>query len=181
MRILLHSCCGPCSIYPIKSLKEKENEVYTFFFNPNIHPYQEYLQRFETFCKYTEENYIKSIIDDNYELEDWLRQMSHRESQRCQICYAQRLRKTAQIAQKGNFDLFSTTLLVSPFQKHDLIKSLGEAIGEEIGIPFYYEDFRPGFKENVQTSKELGMYRQQYCGCIYSEKDRYAPRKEKRR
>jgi len=77
------------------------------------------------------------------------------------------------MAKKGKFDFFSTTLLYSKFQNHELIKTFGESIGKSVGIPFYYEDFRTGWKEGIETSKQLGMYRQQYCGCIYSEKERY--------
>ncbi len=103
----------------------------------------------------------------------FLQKIVFRESNRCAICYHERLKATAQIAKKGKFDYFSSTLLYSKFQKHELIQSIGKAIGDSLGIPFYYRDFREGWKEGIETSKRLSLYRQQYCGCIYSEKDRY--------
>lgn len=173
MHILLHVCCGPCSIYPIKSLKEQGHDIRGYFYNPNIHPYMEFNKRKDGFVEYTQKIEIPTIVDEEYELDDFLRNVSYREGDRCRVCYGMRLRKTAQIAKKGRFDAFTTTLLVSPRQKHELIKEIGTAAGEEFGIPFYYEDFRPGYGQAVQISKDEGMYRQQYCGCIYSERDRY--------
>lgn len=173
MKLLLHTCCAPCSIYPVDYLREKDIEVYGYFYNPNIHPYTEWQRRRDTLQGYAEQIGLKMIFDEEYRLEEFLQSVVHREARRCQYCYGQRLRQAARVAKKGNFDAFSTTLLVSPFQKHDLIRDIGEAIGVEYGVPFYYADYRPGFKEAAARSKEMGMYRQQYCGCIYSEKDRY--------
>jgi hypothetical protein len=178
LKILLHSCCGPCSIFPTRKLLEEGHEVRGYFYNPNIHPYTEFQKRLETYQEFAEKTGLPVIIDDNYEIDEFLRQVAFREGERCRICYSLRLKKAAQVARKGQFDAFTTTLLVSPFQKHELIKEIGTAIGEELGIPFYYCDFRPGFKENVTVSKEQNMYRQQYCGCIYSEKDRYMPKRK---
>jgi len=173
MKILLHTCCGPCSLYPVKYLRERGFEVYGYFYNPNIHPYTEFVKRKETLQKWALENELPMIYNEEYKLEEFLQEVVHRETKRCQVCYSIRLRQTAMVARKGNFDYFTTTLLVSPFQKHDLLKAIGEALGEEYGVPFYYADFRPGYKEAVAESKASGMYRQQYCGCIYSEKERY--------
>lgn len=176
MKILLHVCCGPCSIFPISALQKGGHELYGYFYNPNIHPYTEFTKRLETFRGYAEKIGLPAIIDEEYQIEEYLRNVAFREGERCRICYGLRLQKAAQIARKGKFAAFTTTLLVSPFQKHELIKELGTAIGLEVGVPFYYEDFRVGYKEGVVRSKEEGMYRQQYCGCIYSERDRYKPR-----
>ncbi|WP_066634922.1 epoxyqueuosine reductase QueH [Desulfolucanica intricata] len=172
-KLLLHTCCGPCSIHPLDYLRAEGHEVYGYFYNPNIHPYTEFERRQETLAKYAKQMDWKVIFDEDYRLEEFLRAVVHREAQRCRYCYGMRLRQAALVARKGNFDSFSTTLLVSPFQKHELIREIGEAVGQEYGVPFYYADFRPGFKEATVRSKELEMYRQQYCGCIYSEKDRY--------
>ena len=172
-KLLLHTCCAPCSIHPLQVLREKDFEVYGLFYNPNIHPYMEFKKRKDQLEDYAGQQNWKVIFEHQYLLEEYLREVVHREVRRCQLCYHMRLKKTAQMAKKGNFDAFSTTLLVSPFQKHDLIREMGENLGEQYGIPFYYEDFRPGFKEATLQSKELGMYRQSYCGCIYSEKERY--------
>ncbi len=110
---------------------------------------------------------------NGYNLEDFLQKIAFRESVRCRICYHERLTTTAHIAKHGKFDAFSTTLLYSKFQNHELIKSVGEATGKKVGVKFYYHDFREGWKEGIEESKRRNMYRQQYCGCIYSEKERY--------
>jgi len=179
MKILLHTCCGPCSIYPVDFLREKGMDVYGYFFNPNIHPYTEFARRRETLEKYAAEIDLKVIIDEEYRLEEFLQGVTHRESRRCLICYAMRLDQTARVAKRGGFEGFSSTLLVSPYQKHELIREIGQASADKYGVPFYYEDFRPGYKAATDLSKKMGMYRQQYCGCIYSEKERYLrPRKK---
>ena len=110
---------------------------------------------------------------EGYDLEGFLQNVVFRESERCSYCYYERLRSTALMAKRGKFDYFSTTLLYSKFQKHDKLKSIGEEIGKSVGVQIYYQDFRTGWKEGVEASKRLGLYRQQYCGCIYSEKERY--------
>ena len=180
MKLLLHICCGPCSIYPIRVLGEDRFEVMGYFYRSNIHPYTECLKRQETLESYARQIEIKLIIAPEYDLEGFLRSAVFRESNRCELCYHDRLRSTALIAKRGKFDTFSTTLLYSKFQKHETIRSIGEAVGKEVGIPFHYQDFREGWKEGIQASKALGMYRQQYCGCIYSEKERYLGRGSKR-
>lgn len=181
MKVFLHTCCGPCTIYPLDYLRQHGHTVYGYFFNPNIHPYTEWQRRKEALEKYAVDMDLKVIFDEEYRLEEFLQMLAYREARRCQFCYAMRLKQAARVAKKGDFDAFSTTLLVSPFQKHDLIREIGEAVGEESGVPFYYVDFRPGFKEATLRSRELGMYRQQYCGCIFSEKERYYRTKKKRK
>lgn len=173
MKVLLHICCAPCSIYPIRILREDSADVMGFFFRDNIHPYTECLKRQETLVEYAKDIGIKLIIPDDYDMEGFLRNVVFREGNRCYFCYHLRLEATAKLARRGKFDAFSTTLLYSKFQKHDLIRSVGESVGKSVGIRFFYQDFRDGWKEGVQTSKALGMYRQPYCGCIYSEKERY--------
>lgn len=178
MRVLLHVCCGPCSIYPISSLREEGHDLRGFFYNPNIHPFTEFRKRLETMRSYGEKVELPLIADEDYDLEEFLRQAVFREGERCRFCYGMRLKRAAQVAKKGNFEAFTTTLLVSPYQKHQLIADIGAAIGNELGIPFLYRDFRPGYKGAVQISKDEGLYRQQYCGCIYSERDRYQSKRK---
>ncbi len=144
-----------------------------FFYRRNIHPYTECIKREQTLKDYAEKINLKVIYDKNYDLEGFLQNIVFREKNRCYFCYYDRLKSTAIIAKKSKFDSFSTTLLYSKFQKHDLIKSIAENISQMISIPFYYMDFRIGWKEGVLESKELGLYRQQYCGCIYSENERF--------
>ncbi len=172
-RVLLHTCCGPCMIGPHTALKEEGYEVFGFWYNPNIHPLTEYNRRKETFLEFTEQNDIRVIWQDEYDIGEFLRNVVYRESQRCSYCYYVRLKAAAHIARKGKFDYFTTTLLYSKFQKHELIRSIGEAAAKEVGVKFLYKDFREHWKFGIEESKRLGMYRQQYCGCIYSEEDRY--------
>ncbi|MGE5631099.1 MAG: epoxyqueuosine reductase QueH [Caulobacteraceae bacterium] len=177
MKTLLHMCCGPCAVYPFDVLS-KEHDITGLFYNPNIHPYTEYKKRMDTAQEFSDKAGFRLIVLDEYKLDEFLRNAAFRESQRCMMCYADRLERAASVAKKGNFDCFTTTLLVSPFQKHDLIRRIGEEAGEKYGVKFLYKDFREGFKEGVVKSKELGLYRQPYCGCIYSERDRYLPRRK---
>ena len=173
MKILLHTCCAPCTIYPVKILRQEGFDIMGDFYRNNIHPYTECVRRQKTLEAYAADIQLKVIYQEGYDLEGFIRNVAYRESNRCFYCYHERLRSTALTAKRGKFDCFGTTLLYSKFQKHDDIKSIGEAVGKTVGIPFYYNDFRIGWKEGVETSKRMGMYRQQYCGCIYSEKERF--------
>jgi epoxyqueuosine reductase len=173
MKLLLHICCAPCSIYPIRVLRQDGYDISGFFFNNNIHPYTEYMRRQQALSLYARQIGLRLIISDIYDMEGFLRAVVFREADRCRYCYHDRLTGTARLAKRGKFDAFSSTLLYSKFQQHDTIRSIGEAVAQEIGIPFRYEDFRKGWKEGLHISREMGMYRQQYCGCIYSEKERY--------
>ena len=172
-KVLLHICCAPCSIYPIKKLEEEDYEVFGFWYNPNIHPYKEYEKRYNEVKKYTKEKNIRLLDKNEYNLKHFLRNIIYRENQRCSFCYSERLKYAAIYARNGNFDYYTTTLLYSKFQNHKLIKEIGIEEAKNNGTNFLYEDFRKGWKYGIEKSKEKNMYRQQYCGCIYSEKDRY--------
>jgi predicted adenine nucleotide alpha hydrolase (AANH) superfamily ATPase len=180
MKLLLHMCCANCGIYPLERIKEKGDQVVGYFFNPNIHPYLEYQKRLEALKRYAESVDLEVVYRDEYLLEEFLRNVSQKSEERCHYCYSVRLEATAREAEKRGFNQFSTTLLQSAHQNHQLIKETGEHIAKEVGIPFYYEDFRQGWKRGVEVSKAMGLYRQQYCGCVYSEKERYL-RSDKRK
>jgi len=173
MKILLHICCAPCSIYPVKTLLSEEIEISGFFYNNNIHPYTEYLKRRDALAQYAKLIGLEVIFRDDYDLEGFLRATAFREANRCEFCYFERLNATALYAKEAGYDSFTTTLLYSIYQKHDMIKEIGDSAGKSAGIPFYYRDFRPGWKHGVSESRRLELYRQKYCGCIYSEKERY--------
>jgi len=173
VKVLLHTCCGPCTIYPLEVLRDEGDEVMGFFTRHNIHPYTECLRRQETLEQFATEKKLRIIIQDGYDMEGFVRNVAFREKERCRYCYHDRLQAAALVARKGKFDAFTSTLLYSRFQKHALIRALGESIAQETGVPFLYKDFRAGWREGIAASKERGMYRQPYCGCIYSEKDRY--------
>jgi hypothetical protein len=148
-------------------------DVMGFFYRHNIHPFQECQKREETLKQYAQTIELKVIYQQDYKLEEFLQSVVFREKDRCRYCYYDRLKATAQVARKGKFDAFSTTLLYSKFQNHDRIIETGEAIARKYDVKFFYQDFREGWKSGIEESKQLGMYRQQYCGCIYSEKERY--------
>lgn len=178
MKILLHTCCGPCSTHCIKVLKQEGWEVSAFFYNPNIHPYTEYTKRYENLKKVVEHENIPLIGKEEYGMRKFIRGVAFREETRCSYCYRVRIERTAQVAKRGKFPYFTTTLLISPYQQHEQIKAIGESIGKEYGIEFLYRDFRKGYRESVSLSKELDLYRQQYCGCIYSEEERYTRKRK---
>jgi hypothetical protein len=173
MKVLMHICCAPCGITPINDLRGKGMEVMGFFYRHNIHPWTECQRREETLSSYAESIGLQVIYQKGYDIETFLQHTSFRESKRCHYCYHDRLKTTALLARRGRFDAFTTTLLYSKFQQHELIREMGEAAGQAAGVRFLYHDFREGWKEGVALSKELGLYRQPYCGCIYSEKERY--------
>ncbi|MBT8351704.1 MAG: epoxyqueuosine reductase QueH [Deltaproteobacteria bacterium] len=173
MKLLLHTCCAPCSISPVKFLREQNLDVMGYFYRNNIHPYTECLKRQETLESYAKKIDLRVIYQEGYDLNGFIRNVVFRESNRCSYCYHERLRAAALVARHGKFDYFSTTLLYSKYQKHDTIKSIGESVSSSVGVPFYYHDFRIGWKDGIEESKRIGLYRQQYCGCIYSEKERY--------
>jgi hypothetical protein len=173
MNLLLHTCCAPCAIYPVRILREEGIDVHGFFYRHNIHPYTECLKREETLKQYSEMIQLPVFYQTGYDLEGFLRGAVYRESTRCEVCYLSRLKATVHLARDNGYDAFSSTLLYSRFQKHDRIQAIGESLAEKYGIPFIYRDFRVGWKDGIVESKRLNLYRQQYCGCIYSEKDRY--------
>jgi len=173
MRILLHICCANCAVYPLIQLREQGHEIHGFFFNPNIHPFQEYERRRDSVRLLEEKFTLPVIYRDEYRLDEFLRNTAFRENLRCRYCYHTRLMAAAQVAKRGRFDAFTSTLLYSKQQQHTLIIEIGESISKEKRIPFFYEDFRKGWKRGIDLSLKAGFYRQQYCGCIYSERDRF--------
>ncbi|ACV67753.1 epoxyqueuosine reductase QueH [Desulfohalobium retbaense] len=173
-RLLLHICCGPCAIVPLRRLTEQGIEVTGLFSNPNIHPLQEYLRRRDGALEVAERFSVKLICKDaDYDPAEFLRRVVFREAHRCFLCYQTRLERTASIARKGSFDAFSSTLLYSKRQNHAALAELGHQIAGNGACRFWYEDFRTGWREGIQTSQEWGIYRQSYCGCLYSEFERF--------
>ena len=170
MNILLHICCAPCLIYPLKRLSDKGFKVKGLYYNPNIYPAEEYLKRKEA-LEFFNKDLQLNIEYPKYPQGDFFQTVNFKEdaSGRCVNCWSLRLQKTANQAKKNGFKAFSTTLLVSPYQNHELLKQLGDQIGRQSGVEFYYEDFRVGFKQAQIEAKQKGIYRQKYCGCRYSE------------
>ncbi len=175
MKLLLHICCGPCLIYPLEKLRSDGFEVEGIFYNPNIHGFTEYQNRKKAVEEISRIKNIKTFFGD-YDLENYFKAVvgSEEKEKRCPICWELRLNKAAAFAKANNFDYFTTTLLVSPYQDIEVIKKIGEAVAEKFKVKFHYEDFRTGFRKAHAEAKEMGIYCQKYCGCVYSEVERYA-------
>lgn len=173
MNLLLHICCAPCSVACIEDLRGDGIEPTGFWYNPNIHGVKEYRKRKNTLIDYSRLIHLKLLIENEYGLRKFIDNVYPDYGARCAYCYACRLEETARYASENGYDSFSSTLLISPYQKHDLVRLTGEKMAERYGIEFVYRDFRPLFREGQEKAKELGLYRQQYCGCIFSEEDRY--------
>jgi predicted adenine nucleotide alpha hydrolase (AANH) superfamily ATPase len=177
MKLLLHTCCGPCSAGCVKALAEEGIAPCLFWYNPNIHPWTEYKARrdcLEAFAK-TQGLDLQKI--DEYGLRSFVRDAPDRgagdAAERCAYCCSRRLEKTSACAAANGFNSFSTTLLISPYQDHESIKRTGEKLAGAFGIDFLYRDFRPRFREGQAQARALGFYMQKYCGCIFSEEERY--------
>ncbi|WP_457573605.1 epoxyqueuosine reductase QueH [Desulfolithobacter sp.] len=181
MDILLHVCCGPCTVYPLQKLREQNHEVQGYFYNPNIHPFREFKRRIGSLVELAEKTGLEVEIDRNYGLTEYLRQVVFRENERCPICYAMRLEQVAGRAAELGVDAFSSTLLYSRYQNHALLKKIGCELAEKYGVAFYYEDFRTGWQQGIDGSIAMGLYRQPYCGCIYSEQERYDKKLRKKK
>lgn len=174
--LLMHICCANCSLYPLQNLLEQGLLIRGYWLNPNIHLYLEYKNRLESVQKLQKLWDLDIEYDDHYGLKEFLRTVLHDEENRCTYCYSMRMEQTAETARKMGLDGFTTSLLVSPYQKFDMIKDIGNELGKRYAIEFHCVDFRTGWKKTMHLSRELGMYRQKYCGCIFSEMERYLGR-----
>jgi epoxyqueuosine reductase len=182
MKLLMHICCSNCCIYPLENFLMKGIDIRGFWYNPNIHPYTEYSGRLDSLKKLQTLWGLDIEYLDDYALDYFLKSVAGRGAGRCAVCYSIRLERTAETAKKMNLSGFTTSLFASPYQKFDMIIALGTEIGKKHGIEFYWEDLRKGWAASRDLSREFGLYRQKYCGCVYSEMERYLKRggKEKR-
>ena len=181
MDTLLHICCAPCSVACVKTLREEGVEPAGFWYNPNIHPYLEYKARRDTLRQYARDIGLDLREEDFYGLRQFTAAVAQDCEHRCGYCYACRMERTARYAAENGFARFSTTLLVSPYQDRERICAAGAAAGEKYGVEFLPYDFRPRFREGQDRARALGLYMQKYCGCIYSEEDRYRAKKRKKK
>lgn len=179
MKLLLHACCAPCSVYTVDTLRKENIEPTLFWYNPNIHPFKEYEARRECIKEYAKIENLNLILEDEYGLDEFCKNVSNNIDTRCiDYCYPIRLKKVFEYAKENGYDTVSTTLLYSIYQKHDYIKKLCEDLSKEYDIDFLYRDFRIGFWEGHDKAIKLGLYMQKYCGCIFSEEDRYVKKKK---
>ena len=173
MKLLLHICCAPCSIMCIETLRGEGIEPVGFWDNPNIHPFTEFRMRRNTLVDYAREIGLSLIVEGGYGLRPFLEAVGGDFDGRCPTCYRLRMRSAARYAAENGFTHFTTTLLISPYQNHELMKEVAQRAGEIYGVEFLYRDFRPWFKEGQEKARELGFYMQKYCGCVFSEEERY--------
>lgn len=169
MSMLLHACCGPCSMYPQEVLQDKNIKYDMFWYNPNIHPEFEFQRRLENLRK-AADHYDVKLLEEGVCMEDYWRSGEYLNefASRCLMCYDMRMDMTARYAKEHGYESFSTTLLVSPYQQHENIIKTCEAKAAKYGLEFYYYDFREGFRKGQQMARDIGLYRQKYCGCTFS-------------
>ena len=173
-KLLMHTCCAPCSVYCVDVLRDEGIEPTLYWYNPNIHPYIEYKNRRDSLIEYSKMMNLNLIIEEEYGLDEFCRNVINDLTNRCSLyCYPVRLRKLFEYASSHGYDTVTSTLLYSIYQKHDIIKKIMEDLEKEYNIKFLYRDFRVGFREGQDKAREMGLYMQKYCGCIFSEKDRY--------
>lgn len=177
MKTFLHACCAPCSVKCVESLRSENIEPVLFWYNPNIHPFTEYRSRKESLVVYAHDLGLDLVLRDEYGLRSFLAHVYPEFDKRCGYCYRTRLEATAKCAAEQGYESFSTTLLFSPYQNHDLICETARQVAEQYHLAFLYRDFRPLFREGQKAARELNLYMQKYCGCIFSEEERYQKRK----
>ncbi len=173
-KLLLHSCCGPCSSYVTEYLT-KYFDIWIYYYNPNIYPESEYVHRLETQQKFLEITNYGIITDSEYNHRTFTDAVKGYEKEpeggkRCDLCFRLRLEATAKKASNEKFDFFGTTLTVSPHKNAQLLNRIGEEFSEKYNIKWLYSDFkkREGYKRSIELSKEYNLYRQNYCGCEFS-------------
>ena len=173
MKTLLHICCAPCANQPIAVLRTDGIEVAGFWYNPNIHPFTEYRARRNCLRDYAQTIDLTLIEKNDYALRPFIREVAQDISRRCGKCYEMRLFETARQAKELGFDSFTSSLFISPYQNHELMRETAERAAAEYGVEFLYRDFRPYFRAGQDKARVLGFYMQKYCGCVFSEEERY--------
>ena len=171
--VLLHTCCAPCSLSCIDPLRDEGIEPVALWYNPNIHPWKEYQARRDCLLEYAPTIRMEDRVLEHYGLREFVRQVAQDIDRRCTYCYTHRLEETAKYAAEHDFSAFTTTLLSSLYQDHEGIIRAAEDSAKRYGVEFLYRDFRPNFRSGNQRARELGFYMQKYCGCVFSEADRY--------
>ena len=179
MKTLMHTCCAPCSVSCIQQLRAEGIEPVSYWFNPNIHPYQEYKARRDTLMAYAPTIGMELIVQEDYGLREFCRLVAEDLEHRCGKCYRLRLEQAARYAADHGFDWYCTTLSISPMKDPVRLNELGTELGRQYGVPFLPSEFRKkdGYKRSLQLSAEYGLYRQDYCGCVFSKREREATAK----
>ena len=178
MRLLLHICCAPCANRCIDVLREEGHDLTGFWYNPNIHPFTEYRMRRNTVQEYARLVGMPLELRDEYALRPFIRTVAKDIQNRCVKCYSMRLFAAAQFAAQQGYEGFTSSLFISPYQKHDLLIQTAREAAETWGVEFVYRDFRPEFRAGQDRARALGLYMQKYCGCVFSEEERYRKPKQ---
>lgn len=173
MKLLLHCCCGPCAVGALPLLRAAGYDISCLFYNPNIHPYMEHQARRDSFLRLMQRENLPYQAAEDYPLEAWLAQIAPDPANRCAYCYRDRLETAARLAKEQGYPAFGSTLLISPYQDQEQLFAIGGELAEQYGLRFAALDLRPRFRAGQQEARGLGLYMQKYCGCIYSEKERY--------
>ena len=180
MSLLLHICCAPCSVACIGSLREEGLEPHGYWYNPNIHPYTEYRSRKNCLVDYAKSIGLPLTLNDDYGLRMFVQKVAADIDHRCKVCYDLRMQEAARFASGQGYDGFTSTLFISPYQNHELLRKSAEEAAQMYGIEFVYRDFRPLFRQGQEEARNLGLYMQKYCGCVFSEEDRYLGAKRRK-
>ena len=175
--LLVHTCCGPCASGCFDRWRQAGFQVTSFWYNPNIHPYSEHQKRLQTLEDFFRKKDTPLVISEGYDIVSYFRAVAGHEDDRCRHCFRLRLSATASAARERGFEAFTTTLLISPYQDQELLKQIGDEIARREGLRFISEDMRPCYPDSRRISQELDLYRQKYCGCIYSEWERISRKK----
>ncbi len=172
-KVLIHVCCAHCAAYTAEHFRAEGYDVTAYWYNPNIHPFSEHQSRLEAMQRLAQEMALPLIIEPGYDMPEYFRRVAGHEAGRCGHCFRLRLERTAAAAKAGGYDAFTTTLLISPHQQHEILKETGEKVAADSGVAFLYTDLRKRYSDSRRLTKPLDLYRQQYCGCLYSEWERY--------
>ncbi|MBI4284757.1 MAG: epoxyqueuosine reductase QueH [Chloroflexi bacterium] len=174
--VLLHSCCAHCAAYTIDYWRKQGYEVICWWYNPNIHPFREHQSRLEAMQSLARNVDAPFLVADGYDMVTYFRQVAGHEADgdRCQYCFRLRLARAAETARQMGIAAFTTTLLISPHQKHELVCQIGQEVAAATGIEFLYADLRKRYSDSRHITKPMDLYRQQYCGCLYSEWERFS-------
>jgi epoxyqueuosine reductase len=173
--LAIHACCAHCTAYTVEHWRTQGYEVSVIWYNPNIHPYNEHLSRLEAVKALAQNLSFPLVIIEGYDFQEYFRRVAGHENARCGECLRLRLNRVAATARELGFNGFTTTALISPHMKHELIKQVGEEAEAANRVPFLYADLRKRYSDSRHITKSMELYRQQYCGCLYSEYERYEP------
>lgn len=173
MNLLLHICCACCLCAPLNELRKEGFRVTGLFYNPNIHPFLEFRRRLKALRVFQESDPIPVIYHEEYGIREYLKNVNYKGDDRCADCYALRLKFTADYAKRNGFDTFTSTMLFSVYQNHEQLKMISENLSREHEINFVYRDYRHLSECSQDIARKKMIYRQGYCGCIFSEYERY--------